>query len=251
MDKKTDVELEGKTALITGAGAPGGIGAATAELLAAEGAKIIITGRDADRGQTAVRVLHDAGANARFVLADMTELDDVARLADEASDVDILVNNAAAFTLGPTVGQAVDGLEESLAANIRGPYLLVAAVAPRMLAKGSGSIINISSLAARVGMPGMSVYGATKAALESLTRTWAAEFAEGGVRVNAIQPGPTASQNVMALIGEQVQQLALTLPLARVATTHEIAQTILFLASERSSYITGATIPVDGGRTAI
>jgi NAD(P)-dependent dehydrogenase (short-subunit alcohol dehydrogenase family) len=145
----------------------------------------------------------------------------------------------------------MDGLEESLATNIRAPYLLVAAVAPQMRARGGGSIINISSLAASAGMPGMSVYGATKAALESLTRTWAAEFADGRVRVNAVRPGPTASQNVMALIGEQIKQLALTLPLARVATTHEIAQTILFLASDRSSYLTGAVIPVDGGRTAI
>jgi NAD(P)-dependent dehydrogenase (short-subunit alcohol dehydrogenase family) len=245
------MELEGKTALITGAGAPGGIGAATAHLFAAEGARVIITGRDGGRGKTAAGLLKDAGADARFVLADMTNPRDVARLADESADIDILVNNAAAFTLGPTVDQGMDGLEESLATNIRAPYLLVAAVAPQMRARGGGSIINISSLAASAGMPGMSVYGATKAALESLTRTWAAEFADGRVRVNAVRPGPTASQNVMALIGEQIKQLALTLPLARVATTHEIAQTILFLASDRSSYLTGAVIPVDGGRTAI
>jgi NAD(P)-dependent dehydrogenase (short-subunit alcohol dehydrogenase family) len=245
------MELEGKTALITGAGAAGGIGAATARLFAAQGAAIVITGRDSRRGETAVSLLRDAGADARFVLADLTELDDIARLADQAGGVDILVNNAAAFTLGPTVDQSVDTLEESLAANIRAPYLLVAALAPHMLAGSGGSIINISTMAARIGIPGMSVYGATKAALESLTRTWAAEFAAGGVRVNAIQPGPTSSDNVMALIGEQVRQLALTLPLARVATTDEIAQVILFLASDRSSYLTGATIPVDGGRTAV
>ncbi len=244
------MDLEGKTALITGAGAPGGIGAATANLFAQEGARIIITGRDLARGQTAAQLLNDAGANARFVLADMTKLDDLARLAAEAQEVDVLVNNAAAFTLGLTVNQEMDALEESLAANVRGPYALVAAITPAMLQRGGGSIINISSLAASDGLPGMSVYGATKAALESLTRTWAVEFAPGGIRVNAVRPGPTASQNVMALIGEQVQQLASTLPLARTATTDEIAQAILFLASDRSSYLTGATIPVDGGRAA-
>ncbi|HEX3873437.1 MAG TPA: SDR family oxidoreductase [Solirubrobacteraceae bacterium] len=245
------MELENKTALITGAGATGGIGAATARLFAREGATVVISGRDADRGARVVAEIDAAGHTARFVLADLTDLVAVRRLADDAGDVDILVNNAAAFAVGPTVDQDSASFDESFDANVRGPYFLTAALAPRMFAKGAGSIVNVSTMAARIGLPGMSVYGATKSALESLTRTWAAEFAPAGVRVNAVAPGPTRSDKVVGLMGDAAEQLGRTTPLARMASTSEIAQVILFLASDRSSYVTGATLRADGGRTAI
>jgi NAD(P)-dependent dehydrogenase (short-subunit alcohol dehydrogenase family) len=120
-----------------------------------------------------------------------------------------------------------------------------------MVAKGTGSIVNVSTMAARIGMPGLSVYSATKAALESLTRTWAAEFSPAGVRVNAVAPGPTHTEMALKTVGEEgAEQFAKTTVLGRLATPREIAEVILFLTTDRSAYLTGATIAADAGRTA-
>jgi len=121
-----------------------------------------------------------------------------------------------------------------------------------MIEKGSGSIINISTLAARVGMPGFSAYGATKAALEALSRAWAAEFGPAGVRVNTVVPGPTSTDGVLATLDEEgLRRTARTTLLGRLATPREIAEVILFLASDRARFITGATIAAGAGRPAI
>jgi NAD(P)-dependent dehydrogenase (short-subunit alcohol dehydrogenase family) len=185
------------------------------------------------------------------VLADLTDMGAVAHLGEQAGEVDILVNNAAALTFGPTVEQDVQSFEEVFATNVRAPFFLTAALAPGMLAKGSGSIVNVSTMVATIGLAGMSVYSASKAALESLTRTWAAEFASAGVRVNTVAPGPTRSDKVADAMGEAGEELGRSTPLGRMASTAEIAQVILFLAGDRSSYVTGATIAADGGRTAV
>jgi NAD(P)-dependent dehydrogenase (short-subunit alcohol dehydrogenase family) len=247
-EAEEQMELESRTALITGSGATGGIGFATARLLAGEGAEVVLTGRDAGRGEQAAGEL---GGKARFVLADLSNLDSVRALAQAAGEVDILVNNAAAIAFGPTTEQDVPSFEESFATNVRAPYFLTAALAPGMIARGRGSIVNVTTMAAHLGMAGMSVYGATKSAVESLTRTWAAEFAPAGVRVNSVSPGPTASEKVAGLMGEAAQELGRSTPLARMASTEEIAQAILFLAGPRSSYVTGTVLAADGGRTAI
>jgi NAD(P)-dependent dehydrogenase (short-subunit alcohol dehydrogenase family) len=120
------------------------------------------------------------------------------------------------------------------------------------VARGSGSIVNVSSISARIGMPGLSVYSATKAALESLTRTWAAELSPAGVRVNAVAPGPTRTDMVLDNIGEEAaEQIAKTTLLGRLAAPREIAELIFFLATDRAAYITGATLNADAGRTAV
>jgi NAD(P)-dependent dehydrogenase (short-subunit alcohol dehydrogenase family) len=244
------MELSDKVALVTGS--TGGIGAETARLMAAAGAEVIVSGRNAERGAETVRSITDAGGRARFVAADLTEPAALRRLAEEAGPVDILVNNAAIFPGAPTVDQDPDTLDLALAANVRAPYLLTAALVPAMVAKGSGSIVNVSTMAARIGMPGLSVYSATKAALESLTRTWAAEFSPAGVRVNTVAPGPTRTDMVLATMGEEgAAQVAKTTVLGRLATPREIAEVILFLASDRASYLTGATLAADAGRTAV
>jgi NAD(P)-dependent dehydrogenase (short-subunit alcohol dehydrogenase family) len=244
------MELTDKTALVTGSTA--GIGAEAARLLAAAGAEVIVSGRNAERGATTVRTITDQGGKARFVAADLTDLDSLRRLAAEAGPVDILVNNAAVFPGAPTVAQDVESFDAALAANIRAPYFLTAALAPGMVARGSGSIVNVSTMAARVGMPGLSVYSATKAALESLTRTWATEFSPAGVRVNTVAPGPTRTEMVLTAMGEEgAQQVAGTTLLGRLATPREIAEVILFLATDRAAYLTGATIAADAGRTAV
>ena len=244
------MELNGKTALVTGA--TGGIGGATARLLAARGARVVASGRDSQRGEALVKEITAAGGAARFVAAELTDVTSLRQLAAEAGDVDILVNNAALFPIAATTEQEADGLDEAFAANVRAPYLLVAALAPAMAAKGSGSIVNVSTMAARIGMPGLSAYSATKGALEALTRTWAAEFSPAGVRVNTVSPGPTRTDMVMSSMGEEgAAQVAGTTLLKRLAAPEEIAEVIAFLASDASGFVTGATVAVDAGRTAI
>ena len=244
------MELTGKLALITGS--TGGIGRETAALMAASGATVVVTGRNEQRGAQTVKEITENGGAARFIAADLADLDSLRRLAAEAGDVDILVNNAGIFPGAPTVAQDVASFDATLAANIRAPFFLTAALAPAMLAKGSGAIINVSTMVARIGMPGLAVYSASKAALESLTRTWATEFSPAGVRVNAVAPGPTLTDAVLVNMGEEgAKQMGGTTLLGRVAAPREIAEVITFLATDRASYITGAVIAADAGRTAV
>ena len=173
------------------------------------------------------------------------------RLAKEAGPIDILVNNAAVVTVGPTAEQDVGSYDSAFDVNVRAPYFLTAHFAPQMAANGGGSIVNVSSTAASVGLPGMSVYSATKAALEALTRSWTAELAESKVRVNAVSPGPMTTTKAVDMMGPDVGGLGETTAMKRTSTPQEVAHVIVFLASDRSSYLTGATVAVDGGRGAI
>lgn len=238
-------ELTGLTALVTGGTA--GIGLESARLLVAEGATVIITGRSAERGAVAAAEL---GAGVRFVAADLADLDSVKSLAQQCGDVDIVVNNAARFPGALTVEQDVVTFESTFDTNVRGAYFLVAALVPGMLRRGRGSIVNVTSMVAFKGVPGASSYSASKAALESLTRTWATEFGPQGVRVNSVAPGPTATPGVAAEWGDTNDELGRALPLGRTAQPAEIAHAVLFLASPRSSFITGSTLHADGGGAA-
>lgn len=239
-------ELAGQTALVTGGTA--GIGLESARLLARHGASVIITGRSAARGAAAVA---DLGAGVRFVAADLSDLDSVKSLVHYCGDgVDIVVNNAASFPGALTVEQDVASFTATFDTNVRGAYFLVAALAPGMMRRGRGSIVNVTSMVAFKGVPGASSYSASKAALESLTRTWAAEFGPHGVRVNSVAPGPTATEGVVAEWGDVNDELGRALPLGRTARAVEIAEAVLFLASPRSSFITGSTLHADGGGAA-
>lgn len=238
-------ELAGLTALVTGGTA--GIGLESARLLARHGAAVIITGRSADRGAAAVAEL---GAGVRFIAADLSDLESVKSLVQQCGEVDIVVNNAASFPGALTVDQDVESFESTFDTNVRGAYFLVAALAPGMLRRGRGSIVNVTSMVAFKGVPGASSYSASKAALESLTRTWAAEFGPHGVRVNSVAPGPTATDGVVAEWGDVNDELGRALPLGRTAHAAEIAHAVLFLASPRSSFITGSTLHADGGGAA-
>lgn len=239
-------ELKGYRALVTGGTA--GIGLACADLLARAGAAVTITGRDEQRGRDAAAVL---GGEVRFVGADLGDLDSVQSLARQCDQLDILVNNAAAFPGALTVEQDVASFEQTFDTNVRGTYFLVARLVAGMLDRGRGSIVNITSMVASKGVPGASAYSASKAAVESLTRTWAAEFGAGGVRVNSVAPGPTRTEGVQAQWGDTNEELGRALPLGRTATPEEIAHAVLFLCSPRAGFITGSTLHVDGGGSAV
>ena len=243
------MDFTGKTALITGA--TKGIGAQTAKIIAAHGGTVIASGRDATRGAEIVEQIVRTGGTARFIPADLSSPASTAALAAEAGDVDILINNAALFPGAPTTEQSLAGIDEAFSANVRAPYQLTAALVPAMVRTGSGSIVNVSTMAASVGMPGLSLYSATKAALESLTRTWAAEFSPAGVRVNAVSPGPTGTDMVLGMGEELATQVAKTTLLGRLATPQEIANVIAFIASDDAAFVTGAVWAADAGRTAI
>jgi len=239
-------DLEGLTALVTGA--TSGIGSAAAQELARHGAELVVHGRDAVRGQVVIDAIAEDGGKARFVSADLADPAQVDDLAGRAGNIDVLVNNAGGSWFGPTDALDVAAYDRLFDANVRSAYFLVAAVAPQMSAQGSGSIINIGSMAGQIGLAGGAAYSATKAALASFARSWAAEYGPAGVRVNTVAPGPVYTP---AQADEETGTLGATTIMGRGARPEEIAEVIAFLASPKASYITGAVLAADGGRTAI
>ena len=240
-----------KTALITGS--TSGIGRATALKLARNSVRVVVSGRDTQRGQEVVEEIRSEGKEAHFIRADLLDAQSAVELAAKATEVaggalDILVNNAAIGTGGPTAGTEESTFDAVLATNLKAPFYLVANIAPAMATRGTGAIVNVSTLAAEVALPGLSVYGASKAALDLLTKSWAAEFGPAGVRVNSVSPGPTRTPGSEAL-GEYLQQLAAQAPLGFVANPEDVAAAIAFLVSDEARFITGTVLEVNGGRT--
>jgi len=246
MSVQPDRDLDPPVALVTGASS--GIGRAVALKLADDGFYVIVHGRDVSRGNATVEEIESKGGQGRFVAGDLTAQADIERLAAEVSAVDVLVNNAGFSWFGPTADLDPATFDALFASNVRSAYFLVAAVAPKMVERGTGSIINIGSMAGQIGLAGGAAYGATKAAQAALARAWAAEFSPRGVRVNAVAPGPVFTAGAAP---DRTEKLGSTTLLNRAAQAKEIAEVVAFLASPRSSYITGATIAVDGGRTAV
>jgi NAD(P)-dependent dehydrogenase (short-subunit alcohol dehydrogenase family) len=240
--------LAGKTALVTGA--TSGIGRAVAERLAGDGAQVILSGRDLGRGEQVVAAIRSSGGSARFVRADLAKLQDVKRLAAESGQSDILVNNAGVFPLGPTSETGEEAFDLAFDVNVKAPFFLTAAIAPQMIARGGGAIINISTMVASFGLSGQAVYGASKAAIELLTKAWTDEYGPGGVRVNAVAPGPTRTPGTQPM-GAALDQMAATLPARHAANADQIASVVAFLASEEASFIYGAVLHADGGRVAV
>ena len=242
------MSFAGKTVLVTGS--TSGIGRAAAERFGREDATVIITGRDQTRGREVVEAIEADGGQARFIAADLSTPDGAAKLATAAGDVDVLVNNAGIFPFGASHEIPIDQVRAVFDFNVIAPFALVAALVPGMAARGGGAIVNVSTMVASFGNPGMSAYGASKAALELLTKAWAAEYGPQGIRVNTVAPGPTRTPGT-AGAGDLLDTLAATLPLRRAAEAEEIANMIVYLASDDASFITGAIVPADGGRVAV
>ncbi|MCW2995840.1 MAG: putative short chain dehydrogenase [Conexibacter sp.] len=242
--------LNGRTALVTGS--TSGIGRAIAKALAAEGAHVAVSGRDAGRGAEVVDAIVATGGRADFVAADIGASGAAARaLAEEATRVlggrvDILVNNAGVYPSGPTADLDDASIEALLAVNIRAPHALVATIAPAMAARGEGAIVNIGSWIAAIGLGGGALYGATKATLEQLSRSWAAEYGAAGVRVNTVSPGVTLTEGNGGH-REILDAMVARTPAGRLGTPEDIAKAVAFLASDDAAFVHGATLAVDGG----
>ena len=212
-------------------------------------------GRSAERGNSTLDEIRAAGGEADFISSDLRDAASAREVAKKAIElgsghVDILINNAGIYPFGPTHEMTEEQFDRVYSLNVKAPYFLVAELAPLMATRGKGAIVNLSTMAADYGAPGMSLYGSSKAAINLLTKVWTAEYGPSGVRVNAISPGPTRTEGTDAM-GEGLEQLAAQGPAGRPATADEIAEAIVFLATDHSSFIYGAKLAVDGGRTAI
>lgn len=242
--------------LITGALT--GIGRATAIAFAKKGAHVAVSGRREEAGQALAAKLRAMGVRAEFLRADVRFEADVRSLVEQAvarfGRIDIAVNNAGTEgQLGPIIDQSTENYETTFATNVLGTLLSIKHEMRVMLAQGSGSIVNLSSISGRVGIPGAAVYVASKHAVEGLTKSAALEGAAVGVRVNAIAPGPVQTDMLDRFVGGSEEAKAGfldSIPAKRAASVDEIAQTIVFLASDKARYLTGQSIAVDGGYTA-
>jgi NAD(P)-dependent dehydrogenase (short-subunit alcohol dehydrogenase family) len=247
--------LSGKTVIVTGGTM--GIGEAIVQRCASEGARIVVVARNAERGE---RLVSTVGADrVRFVAGDVTDpavADFAVGAAEAFGGVDVLVNNAAIdFTsdLLQTEGEDVRRVFET---NFFGAFWMLTRVAQELKRRAGGSIVNVSSRLASIGVPSMVVYGASKGALLALTRGAAVELAPHNIRVNAVAPGLTATPLFDAWIGEHddpaafAARVAGTIPQGRFGTPEEVAAAVAYLAADESAHVTGASIPIDGGYTA-
>jgi NAD(P)-dependent dehydrogenase (short-subunit alcohol dehydrogenase family) len=239
----------GSSALVTGA--TSGIGREIALQLARGGAEVVVHGRSAERGAKVVNEIENAGGKARFIAAALNDGDDVRRLAAEAGSVDILINNAGIYEFGATSDTDDATFDEHVNVNLRAPYILVQELVPGMVTRGKGVVVNVSTIAASVPARGAGIYGATKAGLDQLTRVWADEFGQSGVRVNGLAAGPTETPGTAVTPGlaQGLGQSATTL--GRAAEASEIASAVVFLSSTDASYVNGAILQAGGGQRAI
>jgi len=241
--------VNGRTTLVTGS--TDGIGVAIARTLATGGARVIVSGRNAERGEQVVQSILDGGGEARLAAADLSTADGVRALAAAAGPIDILVNNAAMLIAPqPTSEVAEDLIDQALMTNVKAAFLLTGLLAPGMADRGGGAIVNVGSINGLVGLAHSALYSATKAALHSLTKSWAAEWGPSGVRVNTVAPGPTITP-ILAAHADRIQRIIARAPSQRPSTPEEIAAAVAFLVSDNAANIHGATLSVDGGLTAI
>ena len=248
------MRLEGKVALVTGAAA--GIGAAVARRFAAEGASVALTDVRVEEGAALAETLAAAGHRTCFVPLDVTSEpqweDAVTRAGETLGAPTVLVNNAGIYARR-LIGETTAGeLDRMLAVNVKGVFLGIKAVLPVMRAAGGGSIVNLSSVAGIIGSAYSSDYNASKGAVRILTKCAAVQYAKDNVRCNSVHPAPIDTDMGWEALpeGEIREQRLREIPLARMGTPEEVANAVLFLASDEASYVTGSELVVDGGFTA-
>ncbi|MDN3357968.1 SDR family oxidoreductase [Actinomadura sp. DC4] len=244
--------LNGKTALVTGS--TKGLGRAVANAFAAEGAHVVLTGRDKAVGESAVAELRATGGRADLVVADLTEGLSAARhVAEEAERllggrVDILVNNAGVFPLAATADFDEETYDRTWTVNVKSAFFLTARLAPAMAAHGGGVVLNLGSIVTSHGLAGSALYSATKAAVESLTMSWSAEYGPQGVRVNTIAPGLVLTEGTTEG-AEHLEAMAAHTPAGRPGRAEEIGPLAVYLASDDAAYVHGSSFTLDGGWT--
>jgi len=248
------MRLKDKVAIITGGGS--GIGRASAELFARKGAKVVVADFNEKAGQEAVAAIRQSGGEAIFVPVDVSDSAQVQRLVDTTlqayGGIDILVNNAGILLFGTALDTSLQDWERVIAINLTGTFLVSKAVLPHMIARGGGSIVNLtSSTGAHDAAANTVAYVTSKGGVALLTRAMAIDHAKHNVRVNAVAPGPTDTPMLRdAMSPEQLDAFAATFPMGRLGRPEELARAILFLASDEASFVTGAILAVDGGQTA-
>ncbi|MEV5707200.1 SDR family NAD(P)-dependent oxidoreductase [Actinoallomurus sp. NPDC052274] len=247
--------LEGRTALVTGS--TSNIGRSVARVFAAEGAHVIVSGRDEARGESVVAAIRADGGRADFVLADLDGSAQASHaLAGDALTVlggrlDILVNNAGIYPPGTTLTTDDETFDRVYGVNVKAAFFLTQAIAPVMAAHGGGSIINLGSWVARLGLPAGALYASTKGAVETLTRAWSAEFAAQDIRVNAVSPGVIRPPDLATEHEFPGETLMLGTPAGRAGHPDAIASAALYLASDDAAFVHGTVIDVDGGRLGV
>ncbi|MGH3186214.1 MAG: SDR family NAD(P)-dependent oxidoreductase [Streptosporangiaceae bacterium] len=252
-DQSQDQPMRGRVALV--AGASRGIGAATAEAFAAAGAAVVLGARDTAALKSVAGGIEARGGRALAVGTDVTDADSVRRLVEAAmasyGRLDAAFNNAAAGPLpAPLAEIDPDEFDVGIATNIRGTFLGMKFQIPAMLASGGGAIVNMASIAGLNGTANLAAYVAGKAGIIGLTKVAALDYADQGIRVNVVAPGPILTYHLEAA-GPQAQRgAALSTPMRRVGTAAEVAQAVLWLCSDQSSFITGTVMPIDGGQAA-
>jgi NAD(P)-dependent dehydrogenase (short-subunit alcohol dehydrogenase family) len=247
--------MEKPVILITGALT--GIGRATAVAFAKKGAKLVVAGRRDEAGNALAEELRSLGSEAEFINADVRKEDDVRALVDETvtrfGRLDVAVNNAATEgKVGPITDQTADTYAATFDTNVLGVLLSMKHEVRAMQRQGSGNIINISSTYGHEGVAGASVYVGSKHAVEGITKSVALEIAASGIRVNGVAPGPTDTGMLTRFTGTPEIKAALVtgVPMARLGLTEEVADAIVFIASDEASFITGHILNVDGGHSA-
>ncbi len=247
--------LDGRVALVTGGSR--GLGRVMAEALASAGAALVISGRDESSATSAAAEIGNAtGSKTMGIRADVARASDVAAMVAKVLDtlgrLDILVNNAGINIRGPIEQLSEDDWDQVIDTNLKGPWLCCRAAGEAMRRQKWGRVVNVSSMLGEISMPGRTPYASSKGGLTLLTKTLALEWAREGVNVNALCPGPFATELNIPLLNDPVAKAAMQskVPLGRWGDPTEIGPAVVFLASEASSYMTGATLFIDGGYTA-